>query len=137
MSGQRPFRGVSREMRRAARRLRAEETGAEAALWEALRGRRLAGLRFRRQHAVERFVLDFYGPEHHLAVELDGEVHDAPTQAERDAERSRYLNTRGYHVIRFRNDEVMADLPDVLSRIAAAVQCSAPPLPPAGEGAGG
>ena len=76
------------------------------------------GLRFRAQHPVGRFILDFYCPAYKLVVEVDGEVH--AEQAERDAERTVQLKARGYTVLRFQNAEVEANLPDVLERIARA-----------------
>ena len=113
-------RGVSPELRLAAQRLRRQMTPAELALWEALRMQRLGGLRFRSQHALGQFVLDFFCAEHRLAIEVDGEVHDAPDQAHRDGERTRHLESMGYRVIRFRNAEVLNDLPSVCNRISEA-----------------
>jgi 5-methyltetrahydrofolate--homocysteine methyltransferase len=103
-----------------ARHLRRQETSAEDVLWRALRGRRLAGLKFRRQHPAGKLVLDFACPDHRLAIEVDGSVHD--DLIERDAARTRLLNEMGYRVIRFRNDEVLNRLPDVLRRILNAVR---------------
>ena len=68
-----------------ARELRRKATPAEAILWEALRAGRLDGLKFRRQHAIGRFILDFYCATHRLCVEVDGEVHEK--QRERDMAR--------------------------------------------------
>ena len=87
-------------------------------LWEALRGRRLNGLRFRQQHPVGPFALDFCCPAVKLAVELDGGVH--AEQRDQDAFWDQHVVAYGYHVLRFRNEEVMSDLPSVLQRIAAA-----------------
>jgi very-short-patch-repair endonuclease len=115
--------------------MRREPTPAEKVLWDVLRGRGLDGLRFRRQHPVGRFVLDFYCPIHKLAVEVDGEVHDA--QQERDAERTAVIEAHGYRVIRFRNEEVLDNLPGVLARIRTALSPESPPLLLSGEGAGG
>jgi very-short-patch-repair endonuclease len=129
------LRKNSRELQTAAREMRREPTPAEDALWEALRGRRLDALRFRRQHPVGRFVLDFYCPIHKLVVEVDGDVHD--TQQERDAERTAVIEAHGYRVVRFRNEEVMQNLPRVLARIRAETSSASPPLLLSGEGAGG
>ena len=107
----------SLELQEVARGMRKVPTCAEAVLWEALRDRRLNGMRFRRQHPVGRFVLDFYCPIAKLVVELDGGIHDG--QQERDAARSTELNAGGYRVIRFRNEEILGDLPAVLRRIEA------------------
>jgi very-short-patch-repair endonuclease len=103
-------------------------TEAEQVLWTALRGRRMGGLRFRRQHPVGRFVLDFYCAAAKLCVEVDGGIHDE--QTERDEERSAVLAAGGYRVLRVRNEEVLAALPSVLARIErAAQQAPAPPGP--------
>lgn len=104
-----------------ARELRREQTRAEEILWRALRGRRLAGLKFRRQHPFGRFVLDFYCAEHPLAVEVDGSVHARPTQIAHDAARTRYLRERGLRVVRFNNDEIEANLDAVLRQILDSV----------------
>jgi very-short-patch-repair endonuclease len=102
----------------AARQLRARETSAEALLWEALRARRLDGLKFRRQHPVGPFVMDFCCPDRRLAIELDGGVHEA--QLDRDAERDAVLDAAGYRVLRFQNEMVQEALADVLNTIRLA-----------------
>jgi very-short-patch-repair endonuclease len=112
---------------RAARQLRQEPTSAEVKLWDALRGRRLAGLKFRRQHPYEQFVLDFFCVEHQLVVELDGGVHAEPTQAARDAERTEFLQSRGIRVLRFKNETVENEIEAVLKQIKEA--CLIPPPP--------
>jgi very-short-patch-repair endonuclease len=119
-------------------------TPAEQMLWRALRGGRLQGLKFRRQHGVGQYVLDFYCAAARLAVEVDGSVHDDPEQAVRDELRTEQLNAYGRSVLRFRNDEVFRDLDSVLTRIAEAAAhrlnptiAEAPPRPALGEGAGG
>jgi very-short-patch-repair endonuclease len=124
-----PFRGVSRQMRQAARSLRSESTPAESILWEALRGGRLDGLKFRRQHAVGRVVLDFYCASHRLVIELDGAVHEMPDQSERDLARTQWLEEHRCRVIRFRNDEVINDLSLVLERIRRTIRDDVLPLP--------
>jgi very-short-patch-repair endonuclease len=101
-----------------ARSLRTRPTRVEAMLWEVIRDRRLDGLKFRRQHPIGPFVVDFCCPELRLIVELDGAVHD--TQREDDAEREALLIAAGYDVVRFRNDEVRKDLPSVLAAIRTA-----------------
>lgn len=111
-------RGVARALLEAAQQLRRELTPAEQVLWEALRGRRVAGLRFRCQHAVGPFVLDFYCPAAHLAIEVDGPVHDQ--HVEQDAARTEHLAQYGYQVLRFRNDDVLTDLAAVLAQIEQA-----------------
>jgi very-short-patch-repair endonuclease len=122
------FRKNTEELQQRARELRKEMTAAEQALWTALRGRRMAGLRFRRQHPVGRFVLDFYCPAAKLCVAVDGGIHDE--QTERDEERSALLAAGGYRVLRIRNEEVLTAIPSVLTRIETAVkQAPEPPGP--------
>ena len=113
----------------AARQLRRDATTAEALLWEALRDRRLDGLKFRRQHPVRPFVLDFFCPACKLAIELDGDIHD--DQREQDEARTEYLVSLGYRVIRFNNEEVFTVLPTVVGGIArAATHNDQEPSPP-------
>ena len=112
------IRGTTAEIEEAARRLRRNMTPAEQTLWDALKGRQVAGMKFRRQHPVGPFILDFYCPERKLVIELDGAIHEV--QANRDQVRTEQLADYGYHVIRFRNDEVFDDLDSVLERILRA-----------------
>ncbi len=90
------WRQITPELQQAAWQLREALTPAEQVLWEALRDKRLNGLKFRRQHPVEQFILDFYCPLHKLAVELDGSVHDA--HGEQDAARTAHLEAHGLQV---------------------------------------
>ena len=113
---------------RATRELRQEPTDAEARLWDALQGRRLAGLKFRRQHPYQRFVLDFFCVEHQLVVELDGGVHAEPTQAARDAERTEFLQSRGIRVLRFKNETVENEIETVLKQIEQEILTPHSPL---------
>ena len=90
----RTIRGTTSELEQAARAMRRQPTRAEDVLWGALQKKQVAGLKFRRQHPVGRFVLDFYCPSHKLVVEVDGGVHDA--QQDRDAARTEALEAHGY-----------------------------------------
>ncbi len=108
----------------AARSLRGDTTRTEEFLWEALRGRKLAGLRFRRQHPYERFVLDFFCVEHQLGIEVDGGIHLAPTQATHDIARTEFLQTHGVRVLRFHNDEIENNLQAILQKIVAVTAAS-------------
>jgi very-short-patch-repair endonuclease len=110
-------RKTPRAVRARAKELRKEQTEAERMLWRVLRNRSVNGLKFRRQHPLDGFVLDFFCPEVKLCVELDGGIHDS--QLERDAERTAQLEARGLRVIRFRNEEV-EEMASVLRRIAKA-----------------
>ncbi|MGI9180561.1 MAG: endonuclease domain-containing protein [Longimicrobiaceae bacterium] len=131
MGERKRVRRVSEELRRTARELRISATDAEALLWEVLRAGQLEGLKFRRQHAVGRFVLDFYCPSAKLAIEVDGGIHDQ--QQERDEARTAELTAHGCRVLRVRNEDVLHSLPAVLDRILSAARPQ-PPLPELGEG---
>ncbi len=101
-----------------ARQQRREPTPAEQKLWSALRDRRLAGLKFRRQHPFGPYVLDYFCVEHQLEVEADGGIHLAPDQMAHDANRTEYLQQNGIRVLRFTNEEIMNDFYNVLKKIA-------------------
>src|SRR5713226_3033199 len=105
-------------METAARAMRHDPTPAEGLLWQALRNRQLAGLKFRRQFPLGPFILDFCCPEHRLGVELDGGVH--AEQQEYDQDRTAHLNQFGYQILRFPNEEVLSDLRAVLGCIRRA-----------------
>ena len=100
--------------------LRTHGTPAEARLWTLLKNGQVGGRRFRRQHGVGPYVLDFYCPSERLAIELDGAVHGTPEQATYDAERTRHLGRVGIRVIRFENRAVFDGPGGVVAAIAAA-----------------
>jgi very-short-patch-repair endonuclease len=114
-----------------ARKLRREMTLPEVLLWQALRRGQIDDLRFRRQHPLGPYVLDFYCAPSRLAVEIDGAAHDHPDQAAHDIARDRWLSEQGISVLRFNAADVLdaARRLDVLATIAAAVL---PPPPPDG-----
>ncbi|OGI76729.1 hypothetical protein A3C57_01680 [Candidatus Nomurabacteria bacterium RIFCSPHIGHO2_02_FULL_33_12] len=97
------------------RYLRQVETKEEKLLWKFLRNSRL-GYKFRRQHPVDKFILDFYCPDKELCIELDGSVHNMDTK-EYDKGRQEYINSKGIKVIRFWNSEINKDLPKVILKI--------------------
>jgi very-short-patch-repair endonuclease len=99
-----------------ARQKRKEPTKAEMLLWAQLRNHQLSGVHFRRQHCIERFIVDFYCAEANLAVEIDGPIHQY--QKEEDSIRQGYLEFYGLHVLRFSNDDVIYRLARVLQQIA-------------------
>lgn len=115
-----------------ARSLRRSLTDAERELWSHLRGARLGGYRFRRQHLDPPYVLDFYCRAAKLVVELDGGQHTE----EADAARTRALVARGLRVIRFWNNDVLSNTETVLEAILSALQARPlTPTPlPSGEG---
>jgi very-short-patch-repair endonuclease len=88
-----------------AREMRHTPTPAEELLWERLRNRRLNQLKFRRQFAIERFIVDFVCLEHRLIIEVDGSIHDQ--QQEYDELRQLFLESIGFRVLRFSNDAVL------------------------------
>jgi very-short-patch-repair endonuclease len=94
----------------------------EAILWECLRGRRLNGLRFRRQHPVGPYVLDFFHAEARLAIEVDGTQHDLPAQFQHDLRRDGWLAERGIRVMRIAASDLLDEkaLEGVLVMIAEA-----------------
>src|ERR1041385_3914708 len=100
-----------------ARGLRRASTPAETILWSHLRERRLAGLKFRRQHPIGGYITDFYCAERSLVVEFDGSVHQDPEQREYDHFRDTQLQEHGLLILRFTNDEVETALDSVLKQI--------------------
>ena len=112
-----------------ARALRRVQTVAERQLWAELRGRRLAGLRFRRQHPIGPYIVDFCCLECSLIVEVDGDVHCNSERYSADQRRSYALEQMGYCLVRFSNDEVHHDLDEVLRVIErASTQAAKTPL---------
>ncbi len=99
------------------RELRKIMTTAEKILWNELRGKKINNLRFRRQHPLAKFVVDFYCHSKRLVIELDGTVHDSNEAKEKDKSRTDALNEMGLKVIRFKNEEVLDDLDRVVRRI--------------------
>ena len=114
-----------------ARRLRREPTPTERHAWSLLRNRRLLGLKFRRQHALHGFIVDFYCPALKLVLELDGNPHDGVIQAGYDAARTAWLNGAGYPLIRIRNrDMTRESLEEMVGRVLrATTRDRVPPLP--------
>ncbi|MFN8354841.1 MAG: methionine synthase [Spirosomataceae bacterium] len=112
-------------------RMRNQPTKAEEVLWEVLKGKQLEGYKFRRQHIVGQYIADFICLKENLIIEIDGSIHQLPENKISDAERTDWLNSEGYKVIRFTNDEVINNLPYVLDCILEAIK-QAPP-----SGAGG
>ena len=98
-----------------ARSLRSDSTDAERAIWRLLRNRRLAKYKFRRQQAIGPFVVDFYCHSERLVIELDGGHHSE--QEESDQRRTRWLEERGYNVLRFWNNDVLKNPEGVLQSI--------------------
>ncbi|MCL5275111.1 MAG: endonuclease domain-containing protein [Chloroflexi bacterium] len=108
-----------------ARELRREMTPPEKRLWSHLRREQLSGLHIRRQHPLGPFIADFYHAASRTVIEIDGDVHAMPEQAEHDRQRTAWLAARGYRVVRFTNDDVLKRLEGVLEALRMA--CSEEP----------
>jgi very-short-patch-repair endonuclease len=128
---------MSEAPRKFARSLRKTATAAEVVLWQALRGRRLKGLKFKRQQPFLSYTVDFLCFEKKLIVEIDGAQH--AWYAEYDSRRTQEIEHHGFTVLRFTNSDVLEDLETVTLRIATAAQLPAAhphpwPLSHPGEG---
>ena len=109
-----------------AREMRHIPTPTENLLWQAIRDRRLNGVKFRRQHAIDAFIVAFVSIEHHLILEVDGTVHEDPDQLLYDAERQARLEGLGFRVLRFTNGDIVQSLPAVLEVIGEALEQTSP-----------
>lgn len=105
---------VTKEKLHRAKELRREMTPTEKLLWQELRANKL-GVHFRRQQIIQGFIVDFYCHKKALVIEVDGDIHDL--QKEEDERREKVLGEMGLRIIRFRNDEVVQNLPNVISKI--------------------
>ncbi len=103
-----------------AREMRAGQTPAENHLWQRIRKEQVLGFKFRRQHTIDRFIVDFYCTKAHLVIEVDGSIHDE--QQEEDQLRSEFLESLGLRVLRFTNGEVLQQTDAVIERIAEVLQ---------------
>lgn len=97
--------------------LRKNQTIAEQILWECLRNKKLKGYKFRRQHPISKYIVDFYCAEKKLAVELDGKIHNKTDVMENDKLRTNALKDTGVRVIRFKNREIISSLETVLNKL--------------------
>ncbi len=101
-----------------ARGLRVTQTGVERRLWQRLRSRQINGVKFRRQHPVGPYIADFFCLDARLVIELDGSRHGDELEQQADERRTEFLESQGYRVLRFWNEEVLDNLDGVLERIA-------------------
>ena len=111
------MRGPNQKSTTRARTLRREQTVAESKLWACLRNRQLNGVKFSRQVSIGPFFADFCCREAKLVIEIDGATHETPEELSYDSRRTKWLESQGYRVIRFRNEEMMGDLDFVLEKI--------------------
>ena len=103
-----------------ASQLRKDMTPAEVLLWERLKGKQICGVRFRRQHPISRYIADFYCHAARLVVELDGKIHLA--KKENDKERTKEIEELGIQIIRFKNEEVEENIDNIVDRITEKVK---------------
>ena len=136
-----PRQKVSREIKRkmveTARQFRKEPTKSEHILWQALRGKKLDGIKFRRQQPIGNFVVDFYNSVYRLVIEVDGSIHD--NQGEADQVRQEILEEMGLNILRVNAEAVERNLPQVLGEIRkkiAGLKENESPSPLIGEGLG-
>ncbi|AWG21279.1 methionine synthase [Flavobacterium faecale] len=115
-----------------AKKMRNEPTDAERVLWRELSGKQLEGYKFRRQHIIGDYIADFVCLQENVIIEVDGLIHQLPENFASDEERTKWLNSEGYQVIRFTNDEVLFEMEKVLTQTYSAL--TAPP--PGARGAG-
>ncbi|HEY6565262.1 MAG TPA: endonuclease domain-containing protein [Pirellulaceae bacterium] len=104
------------------RELRQRSTKAESLLWTAMRNRKMGGLKFRRQHSIGHYIADFACLEIKLVIEVDGDYHEhvAPS----DNIRQRFFESEGFRVLRFTNDDVIADVDAVLVAVQRFLGCT-------------
>jgi very-short-patch-repair endonuclease len=115
-----PAKRSNPKMMHRAGELRKQPTPSEKMLWAYLRGNQLSGVSFRRQHAIGNFVVDFVSVKRKLVIELDGNQHG--DQKDYDVERTNYLESQGYKVIRFWNNQVEKDINGVILTIELAIK---------------
>ena len=116
-----------------AKNLRQNQNWAEKRLWKELRGRKVAGFKFRRQHSIGPYILDFYCPEAHYAVEVDGDTHGTPERQQKDSERDAYFDKRGILTKRVWNSQLRENIEGILMAIRCDLETRRPsPLPASG-----
>ena len=115
----------------AARPLRRKQTDAEAKLWLHLKSLRHLGFRFRRQHPIGTYFVDFVCLERKLVLEVDGSRHSEPLAKEPDKQRTAWLESEGYRVIRIGNNDVLSNMDGVLELLSEALEGDHHPTNPA------
>jgi very-short-patch-repair endonuclease len=121
-----------KELKLFRKNLRNRSTSAEASLWNLLKNKQLDGRKFRRQHSLENYIVDFYCSSEKLIIELDGDPHGDYSRIQKDTVRDNYFNTLGYKVIRFENRFVFQDPELVLETIRGSFINCTNHLPPFG-----
>jgi very-short-patch-repair endonuclease len=116
------FYNASPEIFRRAKELRKNLTPSEKILWAHLKENKFEGIHFRRQHPINKFIVDFYCHELLLVIEIDGEIHSEEAVAERDEGREIELQRLGLTVFRFKNEEVLNDIKSVREKIKSFIE---------------
>ncbi|RYY40247.1 MAG: endonuclease domain-containing protein [Chitinophagaceae bacterium] len=105
-----------------ARENRRDMTEAEKRLWQRIRKDQIKGCRFRRQHIIGKYIVDFVSLSQKLVIEVDGGYHRSASQQAADAERDQELRSKGFRILRFTNEQVMKEINSVVAAIAAAIE---------------
>jgi very-short-patch-repair endonuclease len=111
------YYGASIEIFMRAETLRSNMTESEKLLWNRLNNKQINGLKFRRQHPINQFIVDFYCHQAKLVIELDGGIHNKRQVAEHDTGREAMLTNYGLKILRFKNEEVLFNIENVISKI--------------------
>ena len=100
-----------------AKQLRERMTPAEILMWDQLKNKQFKGYKFRRQHPIHHFIVDFYCHELKLIIEIDGKYHDSEEQKNKDLNRTELLAFQGLREIRFTNEEIITNIISVLKKL--------------------
>jgi very-short-patch-repair endonuclease len=111
-----------------AKGLRRNETEPEQIVWSWLRNRQMEGVKFRRQQPIGNYIVDFVSFERKLIIEVDGGQHNKTLLAQQDEQRTKWLKSEGFHVLRFWNNEVKENPEGVFLRIAEVLRCGFNPM---------
>ena len=126
------FTGMIEEVRV----LRKNQTKAEEIFWQLVRNKRFLGLKFRRQHQIGSYIVDFYCHSENLIIEFDGEVHNNQEQKKKDEIRDKYLTSLGNQLLRFKNEELLNNPQIVFETIEKGLSLSRDGTSPSGRGGG-
>ncbi len=115
-------RKINHQQIQLARVFRVRQTDAERTLWNELRNLQLDGIKFRRQHPIGNYIVDFVSLDKKLIIEIDGSQHDEEKAKEKDEQRTKWLEGEGYSVLRFWNNDVLANIEGVFALIQEALK---------------
>ncbi|WP_251795793.1 MULTISPECIES: endonuclease domain-containing protein [unclassified Arenibacter] len=112
-----------------AQHLREQMTETEIILWNRLKDNKEEGYKFRRQHPIHKFIVDFYCHQAKLIIEIDGKYHESDHQKQYDLDRSKILTFQGLKILRFTNEEIMNDIENVIKKIKQNIKNDSLPRP--------